>query len=41
MDESATVITAENDPLAVGVPEIIPVAAPMDRPVGKPAADQL
>ena len=41
VDESATVITAENDPLAVGAPEIMPVAAAMDSPAGKPVADQL
>ena len=41
MDESATVITTEKGPLAVGVPEILPVAVAMDNPAGKPVADQL
>lgn len=39
--ESATVITAEKGPLTVGVPEMTPVAAEMDKPPGNPVADQL
>ena len=39
--ESATVTTAEKAPLAVGVPEITPVPAAIDKPAGKPVADQL
>ncbi len=39
--ESVTVTMAENDPLTVGVPEMTPVPAAMDKPAGKPVADQL
>ena len=39
--ESVTVMATENDPLAVGVPEITPVAAAIERPAGNPVADQL
>ena len=39
--ESLTVMTAEKGPLAVGVPETMPVAAAIDNPAGNPVADQL
>ena len=41
LEESATVITTENGPLAVGVPEMAPVVEAMDKPAGRPVADQL
>ena len=39
--ESVTVIATENGPVAVGVPEIAPVPAAMDKPTGRPVAVQL
>ncbi len=39
--ESATVTTTENAPLAVGVPEMMPVPAAIVKPAGKLVADQL
>lgn len=37
---SVTVITTELVPAAVGVPEIAPVPELIDKPAGKPVADQ-
>ncbi len=39
--ESATVTTTEAAPRTDVVPEITPVAGAIDKPVGKPVADQL
>jgi hypothetical protein len=36
-----TVIVGEDDPVALGVPEITPVLALIDKPAGRPLAVQL
>ena len=41
MAESVRVTTTENEPEAVGVPEITPVLAAIVNPAGNPVADQL
>ena len=39
--ESETVRTTEKAPFAVGIPETMPVPEAIDKPPGRPAADQL
>jgi len=41
VDVSVAVTTAVEEPVVVGVPETIPVEASMDRPEGRPMADQV
>lgn len=38
---SVAVTTTAKDPLAVGVPEMVPVVVPMVNPAGSPVADQV